>query len=190
MAAKGYCTVTQVANLLGREFTAVQAAHCVALIERVEAMVDNYTNRAWLTGPQVDETYHQPCPNLFLRYAPVDTIAGISGRLTADSDYEALVSGEDYEVYNLEWGLIIIKKRFDRVKISYTPVAGVPADIVQASADLVANLMQNNLRPDTYGLDSYSLPDLTVKFARSHTQEALTPTAAMILDGYRYRVTA
>ncbi|NJN53287.1 MAG: hypothetical protein HC804_00140 [Anaerolineae bacterium] len=190
MAAKGYCSTADVANFLALTFTPAQTAQCEALIERTEIEIDSETNRAWLTGAITGEAIYAPPYDLWLRYAPVASVTAVTGRCGVGEDEEALVADEDYEVRDLNAGQIhlLTPGSYDRVLVDYTPVDAVPADLVQAIVEVVAARMQAHLRPGSYGLDSYSLPDLTVRYARSHVQEAMPPAARMVIDRYRYPV--
>ncbi|MCP4415955.1 MAG: hypothetical protein GY805_04990 [Chloroflexi bacterium] len=192
MAAKGYCIADDVADLLGLTFTAAQTTQCNALIEQAEIYIDEETGRAWLTGAQTDEQHYCPSHNLFLLYAPVTSVATITGRTGIGESDAALTVDEDYEVRDATKGQIYLVSpgSYDRVQVDYTPVPTVPADLALACAEIVGNWLQAHLQPGSFGLDSYSLPDLTVKFSRGHSQAAVPPSAERILDHYRYRVQA
>ena len=192
MAAKGYCTTSDVADLLARTFTAAEEAQCAALIERAEAFIDGETGRGWLMGAQSNEVHFVDSQNVFLRYAPVASITSIVGRLDVGEAETTLVADVDYEVMDLAIGQIrlLYPRSYDRVRVTYTPVATVPADLVQAMIEIVSSWMTPTLSPGTFGLDSYSLPDLTVRFARSHVQSVAPPLASRIIDRYRYGVHA
>lgn len=192
MAAKGYCTRTDVADLLGQTFTAAQNTHCDNLIEQAEITIDEKTNRGWLVGAQTDEAFYYPGYRLFVRYAPVTSVDAVTGRAALGEAETALVVDEDYEAQDLETGLIrlLYPSNYDRVLVDYTPVAAVPIDIKRACIELVGAWMQPHLQPGSFGLDSYSLPDLTVRFARSHVQMPIPPFVQDTLDYYRYRVQA
>jgi hypothetical protein len=186
MAAKGYTTKAKVATFLGATFTAGQDTYCDVLIEKAEIAIDNHCNRAWLTGVQTNETHWCPGYSLYVKYPPVTSVASVAGRSGLGETEETLTVDEDYEVRDLTSGLIhlVYPGSYDRVRVTYTPVATVPGPVEQATTELVAQWMQAHLRPDTYGLDSYTLPDLAVKFARSHVQEAVPPTVSWLLDDY------
>lgn len=192
MAAKGYCTTIEVADFLGVDLTTAQTSQAENLIEEAEAYIDGETNRAWLTGAQTDETYHYPSQMVYLRYAPVASVGAVTGRGYLGADEETLTVDDDYEVRDLEAGLVFLVSpgSYERVRVDYTPVATVPADIRRACIEIVAAGLQPHLQPGSYGLDSFSLPDLTVRFARSHVQESAPPNARRILERYRYRVHA
>lgn len=192
MAAKGYCTAALVAAFLGKTFTTDQTTQANSLIERAEAYIDNQTGRGWLVGAQTDEAHFLgQKPWVFLRYTPVQEITAVTGRTAPGEDEAALTLDEDYEVRDLETGLIrLLVSGYDRILVDYTPVATVPGDLVQAAIELVTNWLQPSLQPGTYGLDSYSLPDLTVRFSRAHVQEVVPPTVQQVIDSYRYRVHA
>jgi hypothetical protein len=191
MAARGYCTADEVAAFLGLTFTAGQEAQAEALIERAEAEIDGATERGWLVGEQSDEVHYPLGRLIFLRYAPVESVEEITGRISLGGAETALTEEVDYEVRDLESGLIrLVTLGYERLLVSYTPVDSVPGDIKQATIELVANRMQPSLQPNSYGLDSYSLPDLTVNFARSHVQAALPPAVQQVVERYRYRVQA
>lgn len=191
MAAKGYCAYTDVESFLNRTFTLLQQAHCANLIERAEKFIDEETGRGWLMGAQMDEIHYPASPKVFLRYAPISSVATITGRTAIGESETTLAANTDYEVRDLESGLIhLLTTAYDRLLVDYTPVNTVPGDIKEATIELVAMWMQPHLQPGSYGLDSYSLPDLTVNFARSHVQAAMPPLVQQILARYRYRVTA
>jgi hypothetical protein len=192
MAAKGYCTVQNVADFLAQDFSTIQQNQCNVLIEQAEAYIDGATNRGWLVGAQTDEAFYYPPHKIFVRYAPVTSVQAVTGRTTLGQSEATLVANTDYEVRDLAGGLIYLlyPASYDRVMVDYTPVASVPADIKRACIELVSAWLQPNLQPGTYGLDSYSLPDLTVKFARSHVQAAAPPAVQQVLDYYRYWVHA
>jgi hypothetical protein len=192
MAAKGYCTADDVADLLGQTFTAAQETHCDNLIEQAEITIDEKTNRGWLVGAQTDEAFYRPGYRMFVRYAPLTSVDAITGRAGLGQAEETLTVDEDYEVRDLESGLIylVYPTRYDRVLADYTPVNATPLDIKRACIELVAAWMQPHLQPGAFGLDSYSLPDLTVRFARSYVQMPLPPAVQETLEHYRYRVHA
>lgn len=194
MAIKGYCTAEEVADFLGREFTAAQWAQCEKLIERAENFIDNYTGWGWLMGARTDEAHYLTgAANrfIFLRYAPVSSVSAITGRTAPGETETTLTANDDYEVRDLESGqILLISGGYDRVLVDYTPVSTVPGDLEQAIIELVSTWLGPQLQPGSYGLDSFSLPDLTVKFSRAHVQEAIPPTVESVLDRYRYRVHA
>lgn len=189
MAAKGYCSAADVAAFLGRTFTAEQTTHCNNLIERAEVFMDEETNRGWLMGVRTDEAHYPATWLMFLDYAPVASVESVTGRIALGEAEEPLTVNVDYEVISLSGGLIkLLKRGYERLLVDYTPVNTVPGDIKQATIELTANWLGSNLQPGSYGLDSYSLPDLTVNFARSHAQQAMPPTVQQVIDRYRYRV--
>lgn len=192
MAAKGYCTYSDVETFLGKTFSVAQQTQCAALIERAEVYIDNETNRAWLVGAQTDEAHYNPTCDIFLKYTPVASVTTVTGRYSLGLAEVTLTANEDYEVQSLTNGYIYLLSpgSYDRILVDYTPVASVPADIKQACIEIVANWMQPSLQPGTYGLDSIQLPDYTVRFARSHVQEAMPPAAKQIINLYRYPVVA
>lgn len=195
MAAKGYCTVDEVAAFLGRTFTPEQDIYCARLIETAEADVDSYTHRGWLVGVQTDEAHiygEYRLGNLYLRYAPVSAVATVKGRASLGEAEQTLVADYDYEVIDLAagWIRLVYPASWDRIRVTYTPTPSVPLDIQQATAELVANQMQPNIKPDSYGLDSLQLPDLSVSFSRAHVQADMPPGVQARLDRWRYVVTA
>lgn len=192
MAKKGYCNVTDVAEFLGKSLTDAQGAHCEALIERMENHIDNRTRRGWLEGAQTNERIEVTGQNVYLRYTPVESVSSITGRSGLGESDETLTVDEDYEVIDLEKGYIrlVYPGNYDRLLVTYTQADEVPGDIQQACIELVAARMQLHLMPGSYGLDSYSLPDLTVKFSRGHMQQAEPPAVRSTLEYYRYPVHA
>jgi hypothetical protein len=193
MPAKGYCLPVDVADFLGVVFSAPQEVQAARLIESTEIDIDRYTNRGWLVGVQTAEAHRYMAYRLgkiYLRYVPVASIAEVRGRSGLGEAETVLVANEDYEIVSLEDGLIrlVSPGSYDRVTVDYTPVNLVPAPIRDACAEWVAARMMPHLRPDTYGLDSYSLPDLTVKFSRAVMGEGMPANVSRTLDLYRFPV--
>lgn len=191
MAVKGYCTVAQVAAIAG-ELNAAQAARAAQLIEAAEVHLDTQIGRGWLVGAQTQEATYSPAHFVFLHYWPVASVATVYGRSGVDAVEATLTATTDYEVESLASGRIHIlyPHLYDRIRVTYTPDDAVPANVSQACAELAAHWLQPTLRPGTYGLDSYSLPDLTVRFARSHIGTAVPPFVENVIDYYRTPVTA
>ena len=190
MTAKGYCAVEDVEALLQQTFSEAQAAQCASLIEQMETFVDEETNRAWLTGSQTNEAHYVDSQNIFLKYPPVASVTTVTGRAGLGESEETLTVDVDYEVMSPTDGHIRLEYpgSYDRVLVTYTPGTTLPADLKQACVQIVANWLQPALRPDSFGLDSYSLPDLTVRFSRSHVQEVAPPLAMRVLERYRFPV--
>lgn len=194
MAAKGYCTVDDVAAFLGRTFTPEQDIYCARMIETGEANVDSYCGRGWLVGAQSNEEHRYiefVLGELYLRYAPVTSVASVAARSYMGEAEQTLTVDVDYEVVNLEAGLIRIVSPalWDRLRVTYTPTATVPLDIQQATAELVAHKMRPNLMPGSYGISQLGLPDLNVTF-RQYANEDWPLSVVNILDRWRYVVTA
>jgi len=194
MAAKGYCTVDEVAAFLGRTFTPEQDTYCERMIETGEADVDSYCGRGWLVGAQTDEDHRfaeYRLGELYLRYAPVSSVATVKGRAYMGEAEQTLTADVDYEVVNLEGGLIriVYPALWDRIRATYTPTATVPLDIQQATAELVAHKLRSNLMPGSYGISQLGLPDLNVTF-RQYASEDWPLSVVNALDRWRYVVTA
>lgn len=192
MTAKGYITADKVEDMLGTSFTATQLAQCEALIERAEAYIDAETGRGWLVGTQTNEAHVVDSQNIYLKYVPVSSVTTVLARAGLGETETTLTADEDYEVVDLTTGHIrlVYPGDYDRVRVTYAPVATVPADLQQAAIEIVAAWMTPSLTPGSFGVDSYSLPDLTVKFARSHVQSITPPLATAIIERYRYKVHA
>lgn len=190
MAAKGYCSVAQVEAHLGLSFTGAQMADCEEKIEAAETHLDEETGRGWLVGVQADEQHRAPFADdaVWLRYAPVGTVESVTARYGQGGPEVLLTDGEDYELVDAGAGKLklLSPAGIDRVLVSYTPVNEVPADVRQATVELVASWMQPSLQPGSFGLDSYSLPDLTVRFARSHVQAVAPPLVERVIARYRW----
>jgi hypothetical protein len=186
MAAKGYCTIFDVTGITG-DLTAVQSARAASLIEVAEVYIDGELGRGWLVGTQTLEAIYLPSDYIKLRYWPVTSVTAVYGREGLDDIEDALTVDDDYEVQDLAAGIIRIyyPGYYDRIRVTYVPNDAVPDDIALATADLVAAWMLPTIQAGSYGLDSYSLPDLSVKFSRSHYQQPVPPLARAILDRYR-----
>jgi hypothetical protein len=191
MSAKGYITTAHVEAFLQKTLTAAQNAQCEVLLEPAETHVDNYCKRAWLTGVQTAEPHYRPGHHLYLDYPPVETVTSITGRSGMGAAEETLTVNEDYEVRDLTAGLVylVYPSSYDRIRVTYTPVATVPADIQQACIELVAHWLRPALMPDSHGVQSFQLPDLSVTY-RTYAAEAIPLTVQTLLAPYRFLVTA
>lgn len=194
MAAKGYTDQGQVAAYLGLTLTPAQNLQAAALLAAAEARVDGHCHRAWLVGARTDEEHYAPSfgRELFVRFPPVATVDAVKGRLGFLATEAALVAGVDYEVRDLGQGRLWLRAPgyYDRVRVSYTPLATVPEEVRLATTIVAADLLSAALRPDTFGIESYTLPDLSVKFAAWSAGRALPPAAEALLAPYVLPVTA
>lgn len=191
MAAKGYCRIGDITTITG-DLTAVQLARATELIETAETYLDGETGRAWLVGTQTQEAHFYPAPFLHLDYWPVTSVTAVYGRTSLGEAEETLTADDDYEVQDLAAGIIRLTSpgSWDRIRVTYVPQDTVPTDVARATAELVAAWLQPMLQPGSFGIDSYSLPDLTVKFSRSHYQASAPPLAQQVIDRYRVPVHA
>ena len=105
-----------------------------------------------------------------------------------------LCQGSDYEVRDLESGRIWIRylPDYDRIRVTYLPVNEVPADVVQATIELVAAWLQPSLSNlgGLAGVQSFQLPDLSVTYARGTVGQAMPANVVDLLEPYRDVVTA
>lgn len=194
MAARGYTDQDQVAAYLGLVFTPAQNLQAAALIAAAEAKIDGHCHRAWLVGAQTDEEHYAPAfgRELFVRYPPITTVNMVKGRLGFLATETTLVAATDYEVRDLKSGRIWLLRPgiYDRLRVSYTPVATVPDDVQLATTILLATFLQSALRPDMFGVESFTLPDLSVKFAFWVTGQGLPPPVEVLLEDYVLPVVA
>jgi len=192
VTAKAYCVYADVASFLGVTLTSAQQARATDLIASTTLDVDNETNRGWLVCVQTAERHERATywhHDLYVRYAPIASVQSITGRGFLGDVEATLVADTDFEIVSLEAGLIrlLYPWSWERVLVSYTPVDTVPLPIRDATAEWVAAKMLPSLRPDTYGIESYSLPDLSVRFSKSVT-ESIPQNVADTLAKYRYGV--
>jgi hypothetical protein len=186
-----YGDTTTLQSFLGQSLTPGQQIEATRLLIAVSAEIEGETNRAWLMGA-VSEPFYHPSEKIWLRYAPVDSITELRGRPGPALAEVVLSENDDYVIKSVAEGYIklIHPKRWERVVVDYVQVDGVPADIEQAAVEMVAARLMPALNPGTYGVDSIQLPDYTVRYARSHVQQALPPVARQILERWRWPVIA
>lgn len=190
---RGYTDPDKVAAYLGLTLTAPQVAAADWLTPAVEATIDERCGRAWLLGVQTDEAHWAPFGrDLYLLHPPATAVAAVKGRAGLGAAEATLTAGTDYEVRDLAAGRIWLAwpGGYDRIRVTYTPAATLPADIELAATELLGRFLQEHLRPDSYGLESVQLPDLTLRFARWMTQQGLPPSVEERLEPHRFRAVA
>ena len=167
MPARGYTTVDTVASVAGLTLTGAQISLVdQVLIEAAEAWIEERTGRTWLTGIITSEPHYGAGPNLYLRTTPVTSIQAVTARYSlSDTPDTALVAGTTYEARDLARGWLVLGTTYDRVLVSYTPAATVPARIQLAASLLVAHWLQPAMNGLMGGVESYSVGDLSVKLS-------------------------
>jgi hypothetical protein len=185
-----YCAVADVEDFLGVSFTTAQEVQAARVIEAVTLLIDKDLGFGFSAGAQTGEKHYLEEYSggiLYLIYIPVSAVAQIRGRAGLNASELILTVDVDYEVISLSEGKIrlVNPQAYDRVSVDYIPVDAVPAPIRDACAEWAAARMMPSLRPDTYGLDSYSLPDITVKFSRSMMGDGMPSSVKQTLDHYR-----
>lgn len=188
MAAKGYTTYEQVTSLLGMALTSEQEAQMQSLLESAELAIDFHCRRAWLTGAVTAETTFAPYVGryLYLKNPPVSSVASVAGRQGLGTTETTLTVDVDYEVRDLDVGLIWLwtPDAYDRIRVTYTPATTVPTLVSLATAELVCHWLRPTLLPGSIGADSIQLPDLTVKFEAGDLPESIEAKLAP----YRFEV--
>lgn len=166
MAARGYTTTEQVQAALGVPLTGEQVTQLQSLLEPAERAVDAHCRRAWLTGAITSETYFTFGRDLYLKNVPVTSVSSVAGRQGLGATELTLTADTDYEVRDLDAGWIWLwsPDSYDRIRVSYTPVATVPADVAVATAELVCHWLRPTLLPGSLGASQVQLPDLTIRF--------------------------
>ena len=181
-----YCTLIDVEDIAG-EIAPAHYPRVAQLIAAAERYLNGEMGRAWQVGEQELEMHHAPDYLIRLVYWSVQEITAVYARQRGGGEEVELVEGEDWEAYDLGAGIMKMTAPalYDLVRVTYIPEDEVPEDVSLACAELAANWLMPTLRPGSYGLDSYSLPDLTVRFARSHAQTAEPPFVRQVINRYR-----
>lgn len=188
MAVKGYTNPVRVAAYLGVTLTADQIDLCNdQLIGAAERWIEKRRGQTWQAAAIVDEEYYSvPGPNLYLRVAPILSVQAVKGRVFLGETETVLVVGTDYEVRDLDKGLIYIPAQgggvkgdiviagldaygqgviYDRIRVSYTPAAALPEDYALAATMLVADWLQTPLGNVRQGVQKETFGDLSVTYS-------------------------
>lgn len=168
MPPKGYCASADVEAYLGLTFTAAQTEQAVVLLPMAEDAVDAAMGHEYALGTQSNEAHYYPSCDLYLRHAPITSVTSVAGRRGMTDTETTLTAGTDYEVRSLPAGhlYLVSPGRFDRVRVTYVPVATVPDLVKQATILTIAAWLQPTLTPGLTGVQSYKLPDLEVVYAK------------------------
>lgn len=188
MAARGYCTIDDVASWLGVTLSAEQAEQGDRLIEAAEVEMDGLMNRGFLLGTVTNER-HEARFQVWLRNLPVTSITAVAGRVIDDpNEVWETIAPADYELISGVNGLMTVAGTwaYEVLRVTYVQTAVVPADLRQACAELVASKLQTTLNPALYGVDAVTLPDYSVKYNRAMTGAGgMPPNVAMVCERYR-----
>jgi hypothetical protein len=181
MAAKGYTTATLVAQEMGRDLTAPQLDQCADLIEAAEAFIDQQTGRSWLaTSPTTAELHQPDGPVVYLKHRPVAAISSVSVRpLVVGGTDTVLVANTDYELIDATNGVLLINSllgvtgdivrstlaRGSLLKVTYTTVTPVPANVQRLTTELVANWLTRRIGGSNMaGVKSFKMPDFSIDY--------------------------
>ena len=186
---KGYCSAGDVAIYLGIDLTAAQLTQATDLIGAAESELDGAMNRGFLMGA-ISNELHRSCPRIYVQNPPVATLASVEGRVIDEpaEPWEVLVVADDYELVNVTTGEIHIAewRSYAILRVTYTTSDSVPADIRQATVELVASRIQPTLNPALYGVDSVTLPDYSVRYNRALMGGVgFPPTVLATVERYR-----
>jgi hypothetical protein len=183
--ARGYCGTSDVENYLGASFTGTQASLCASLITRVETLIDAETGRSWLSGSVGSEVHYEPWP-LVLKNAPIVSVQQVLAR--SGTSEITLAADSDYEIEDADEGTIRLDgaSAYNRFRVNYTPASAVPEPIRQACIEWTAFKMQPSLRTDVLGIESFTLPDYSVKFTREFAYGNIPTSVREVLDMYAY----
>ena len=186
MAPRGYATHLQVASYLGVTFTAAQTIEAELLIEAAEHYVDARTGRVWLSDAVTDEAYYAPYgPLLFLRRAPLaSATVTIKARAGVSATETTLTVTDDYEVEDLATGRIRIPGAlsYDRIRVTYTPVAAIDQVIALAVKQLVGFWLRPSLTGSSDRLRSIAFgSDLRMEYADVVKEGGVPPEVAALL---------
>ncbi len=207
-AIRGYATTDDVAAFLGVTLTAPQVAQAAATIARAETWIDQATNRTFLSGPVIDETFFAPYhidpptvstnyaagwvpmgANLLLARTPVQSVEVVTGVPYLNVTPIVLIRDLEWEIRDLATGTVrlIVPTAYYQTRVSYTPVNACPADITQATIMLAATWLIPHLNPEAWQVDSFRLPDLEVRYAKGSNALGVPPEVQDVVDSYRFR---
>lgn len=193
---RGYTTVTLVAAELGLALDSQTQAHAYRLIGQAEAAIDVFMEHVYLGGPVTDEVHFGPFPDglVYVDHPPLDPAVTpvVKGRAGFGATETTLTVATDWEVRDAALGEVQLAawSSYDRLRLSYTPVNAVPADIQRAATLTVCAHLQSRLRDGGFGLQQVTFPDVTEIYDRQASGLALPQVALDLLDGYRFRQVA
>ena len=129
-------------------------------------------------------------PYVYLRDTPVASVGTVTGRYYGSTAPATLTVNSDYELTDLNRGLLVLPAYgravdvdgfpllgpyYDYLQVSYTPGTAVPARVNRAATILAAEGMTTTLAGGNRGVIERTAGDLTLRFA----PPATTPQATM-----------
>jgi hypothetical protein len=193
---RGYSNAGSVAAYLATTFDAAGTAEANAALAAAEETIDDYTGRAWLTGDVLTERVEVVGPYVYLRNAPVASVGTVTGRYYGSTAPATLAQDTDYELTDLNRGLLVLPgygravdadgfpllwPYYDYLQVSYTPGTPVPARVSRAATILAARGIRPTLTGGNSDVIERTAGDLTLRFDATAMQSADMPAEVQML---------
>lgn len=166
MGCQGYTTVAEVTELTG-ELARTQVAQVPALIAAAGEWLNKAVGRGWdAEATERTESLIVDGQAIEVTRWPVQAVAGVTlrdrfGHVNELADDEWTLDNARGIVWLRRW------QGWRWAEVIYTPQPGVPAGVRLAATHLVAHWMEPILNPGMQNVEQYTLPDLSVRFARN-----------------------
>ena len=161
-----YCSVQDVADLVGRDFTGLEQHVTGQVIAAAEQWIDQRLGRSYGIE-SVTERITATQDYLYLSYAPVQSVVSVEVRTRAPGDAYTDIA-DAWELIDSAIGLLSVPGyRGLEVYVEYVPAANVPPLLMEATRNLTLVWLRPNLLDLPPGVVTYRVGnDLSLSFAQ------------------------
>jgi hypothetical protein len=180
-----YATLNDVEALTG-PLAAGQAAHALAVLEAATEWMEQAIGRGWDQHETAwNESFVVDGRAISLARWPVLEVAAVTVRDRAGT---VTTLAEAEYTLDASRGLLWLRWHWPTgswADVTYTPRPGIPARVRMAVAQLAAHWLEPVLNPGMANVEQYTLPDLSVRFARGSAGQVVPPTVLALAQQLR-----
>jgi hypothetical protein len=173
-----YCSVQDVADLVGRDFTGLEQHVCDQVIAAAEQWIDSRLGRSYGLAT-VTERFTASQDYIYLSHTPVTDVVSVEVRTRMPGDAYTDI-GDAWELIDSTQGLLSVPGYSGlEVFVEYVPTGNVPPLLLDATRRLVLVWMRPNLLDLPPGAVTYRVGnDLSITF----TQDAVPREIREMVD--------
>lgn len=179
-----YTSVGDLEAYLGLTLTAAQSAAAAAMLDAVDAVINDKTGRVWVTGQQIESFFQGSGRYLFLSNRPVTSIDEINVRSAIDGSL-TVIDPSYYRLEDASIGRLYFPGLGDyyEIQVTYTPNATLDPRLKLAANMILAHFLNPVLNGISMGIKRYSVAGaITIEYDNGLEEDGIPNEAALLLD--------